>query len=993
MRASLIRWMRDADALRHVDYFAVAQGTLNLGHLQSRPDDYYLSLVGELFDRLREDDGDAVAWARLGNALAQFALPDQESLFRTARVSRSDAALFGAAAFYCGGFPASAYLTIRLVNVPERDHDVAQGCFDLLGRPTAMRSQVGNALMTALRQGNLGEIAAIAERASTAASAALEIGANEWIAARLLEQLVLRFLATNLRAVLPRGDDEFWTPLVSSFLDRTPPAWEFFPSQIQAISQGLLDRPETFSLQMPTGAGKTALCETLLYSHARRPDETVSVLLVPYRSLASELRSTLVRRLNSMNISARCAYGGTVPSGDEVRDLDAVRVMVATPEALSGVLGADPEFFKRISLVICDEGHLLDGVGRGVSLELLLARMRARADGGPRLVFVSAIVPNIEEIHSWLGGTPDTVVRSDYRPALAEFAVLRPVGAAASATIGLEMHPQEAEPVRYTIARFLSRDDFRWTNPLTGRGNTYGFGTVKAQAIATARKSLTMGATAVFAANKRGNQGAVGLAEELLTQLRLGLPLPVPAQFVDHSRVDPAVAYLSAEYGADWVGTQSLESGAVVHHGAIPQETREVLEALLRHGDLRFAICTTTLAEGVNLPIRTLVLYSVQRRGPTGRAENLLARDIKNLVGRAGRAGATTKGLVICANPEQWHTVAQVARQADGEPVTGALRRLVEGLSRALATQNANLTNETLEATPWLYSLIDGIDSTLIDLAAEEVGEEQLVQLATQLADRTFASRQARLESSRNLLRQVFSLRARRVIGVRSAGRLDWIRDTGSRVRLLDTVEVNLMSRREAWDDIADATDRVLVNIMLEWAWTHRDLQLSVREAYRLEGDTPTDSVRQSFFDLVTAWLSGARFVEIARIARLTVDDMLDVHTNVVAFGLQTVVEQGIALLERLLNSQGRAISAAVNQFPEHLRFGVPTLAGRALAARGLRHRQAFVELGNSLAGRIIPEDRATLFPMVRQLIADDADDWRARLGTLVFENTIRDLS
>lgn len=146
----------------------------------------------------------------------------------------------------------------------------------------------------------------------------------------------------------------------------------------------------------------------------------------------------------------------------------------------------------------------------------------------------------------------------------------------------------------------------------------------------------------------------------------------------------PVMRYLEMEYGPDWIGTRALQVGAVLHHGDIPQETREVLEALLRHGDVRLAICTSTLAEGVNLPIRTLVLYSVQRRSKSGQPENLLARDIKNLVGRAGRAGATTKGLVICANADQWHVVEPVARQVPGEHVKGALRTLIARLQRAL---------------------------------------------------------------------------------------------------------------------------------------------------------------------------------------------------------------------------------------------------------------------------------------------------------------------
>ena len=322
---------------------------------------------------------------------------------------------------------------------------------------------------------------------------------------------------------------------------------------------------------MPTGAGKTTLCETLLYWHGKRAEGSVAVMLVPYRALAAELRDSLIKRLNALGISARCAYGGTVPTGDEVTDLHAVRVMVATPEALSGVLSADADFFGRISLVICDEGHLLDSGERGVGLELLLARMRARGDGGPRAVFLSAIVPNIEEINAWLGGTPDTVVRSEYRPALAEFAVLRSTGRNQSLTVALDMHPHELPPVRFAISPFLSGEDFRWLNPETHRQNIYPFGSHKTQAIAAARRALPMGAAAVFAANKRGNQGAVGLAEELIGQLRSHLPLPEPAAFSNVERVRRVEQYLSAEYGPEWTGTQMVQFGAILHHGDIPR--------------------------------------------------------------------------------------------------------------------------------------------------------------------------------------------------------------------------------------------------------------------------------------------------------------------------------------------------------------------------------------------------------------------------------------
>ncbi|WP_259400860.1 hypothetical protein, partial [Pseudomonas aeruginosa] len=85
------------------------------------------------------------------------------------------------------------------------------------------------------------------------------------MAAALLNRLLARFERSNIRAVLPEGKTAFWTPLINSFIDRKPSTWEFFPSQIQAIERGLLGNAESYSLQMPTGAGKTTLCETLLY--------------------------------------------------------------------------------------------------------------------------------------------------------------------------------------------------------------------------------------------------------------------------------------------------------------------------------------------------------------------------------------------------------------------------------------------------------------------------------------------------------------------------------------------------------------------------------------------------------------------------------------------------------------------------------------------------------------------------------------------------------
>lgn len=990
MTESLNRWIGAADAVRHMEDFHVAQVPLNVAYIRDRTDDYYISLVGDLFDRMRLNQGESSEWARLGNAFAQFA-DDGIGVLARSTISRTEAALYAATAFYSGGFPASAYLSIRRIQ-PNAASEPVQACYDLLARPAELTSQVVRDLLLAVREDNSARIAELTLQARERAEAALISGPDEWVPAHLYEQLARRFAAVNIRAVLPARANGFWDPLIGSLISRTPSTWEFFPSQIQAIRGGLLEERPSFALQMPTGAGKTTLCETLLFDHLQRHPLEAAVLLVPYRSLASELRGGVVRRLNGLGISSRCAYGGTVPTGDEVHALDETRLVVATPEALSGLLVADQQFLRRISLVICDEGHLLGAPSRGIALELLLARLKAREGGAPRFVFISAIVPNIHEINAWLGGTADSVVRSEYRPALADFALLRARDTGAGTIVDLAVHPHLPEPQRFVVEGFLTRADFRFTNPNTGRLKTLPFTSVKTRAVAAARKALPMGAVVIFAANKRGEQGAIGIAEELLEQLTSPLTLPMPGAFANTERLSLAVDYVRREFGDEWIGTRALAAAAVLHHGDVPQETREVLEDLLRRGHIMFAVCTNTLAEGVNLPIRSLVLYSVQRRSGAAIAP-LLSRDIKNLVGRAGRAGATTKGLVVCANEKQWPDVARVALEQPGENLVSALRELVDRLRQVLALHNTALTNGNLEATPSLHTLVDGIDSTLIDLASEEITQEALEQLAVGLADQTFAAQSAG-EPSKQLLRTVFRLRATRVANLRATGRLVWIRETGARMRMIDIVEAYLLNVFGEWETLENPIQDQFVDALLQWAWQHGQIENDIRQVYRLGPQDDVTAVRNSFVSIVRYWLAGDSYAEIAAKSGSDVNDVLSVLTGAVSYGLQSVIEQGISLLGKLLESQGRELSAAVRTFPDHLRFGVPTASARLLNAFGIRHRRAAILLGNAAEIQAsLGAGRETLFETIGTLLATNTQVWRERLGGLMYENTVLDVS
>ncbi|GAA2165489.1 replicative superfamily II helicase [Humibacillus xanthopallidus] len=985
MRQLLRTWIADADTRQSLEQYRLPAQIVGLDYQDGRSFDLFLSLVGELFDLLRDAPADSRDWATLGNALSQLA----GGLEGNAQL---DATFYSAAAFYSGGYSASAYVAMRQVPGDGWQQDTYRACYDFLARPARAGSERVQRLLQAVITGDLDSIELARIAAEGAAAAALEEDPDTWVAERVYAALMERFSRTNVRAVLPDGASEKWTPLVGSLMNRPRPVWDFFPSQIAAIEAGLLSSEASYAMEMPTGAGKTALTETLLFNHLIDRPADLAVLLVPYRALARELRGSVARRLSRVGLNTRTVYGGTVPTYDEAQGLDDLRAIIATPEALTGLLGSAPELVRRISLVVCDEGHLLDQPGRGVGLELLLARLLGREGSRLRTVFVSAIVPNIEEINAWLGGSEGSVVRSDFRPAEAEYAVLRPRGSGRATRVGLQMQAVDTNLEAHTLPDFLQVSDFQFTNPTTLRPNTYNFSSVKTQAIAAARKSLVLGTVAVFSATKTGAQGVVGLAEELLKQLDSDVPLPRPIDAVeDQTAIELVSDYLGREFGPGWVGTQSLRAGVVVHHGDIPQETREAVEELLSDGKIRLVLCTGTLAEGINLPIRTLVLYAVQRRTRTGMPIPMLARDIRNLVGRAGRAGSSTKGLVIVANPNQWRAVEPVATGRPGEDVHGALRALVEALRNAIS-RGTRLSNDLLEGAAGLFPLTDGVDSTLLELLHDEIGDEEFRELAAALASHTFAAKQLD-PSGQQLLARVFAMRADRLASLRTSGRIGWVRETGARARLVDSVVDDLVPLLDNWDSVETPRDPFLIDAVLAWAYRQPDFREDLREAFPDAEFVPPDNLPEpvSVRDFVVRWINGDSFADIATATGRTVDEVLRIYGSVISYSLATLVEQAVAVLQRYFADTERGVAEAVVLLPEYLRFGVPTRAARDLMVVGVRHRRAAVLLGQHPAMTSFENVLREARDVARDVITTE-DVWLDALGQFVYERTRVDL-
>lgn len=978
MRETLLNWIIEAQTQQSAEDFELEASLNQLVFADRRKMDLYIALVGEVFDLIRSSESAPRDYATVAKAL------DIEAR-RLKGGAQNDARFFSSVAFFMGGYSASAYLAMQLVRRNELSTPRSADCFDLMTRPSQIASHRVTSIISSIRSGASEQVTEVAEEERELAEKAIDEGPEAWISRYLFGKLLSRFATTNIRAVLPDGDSPMWKPLIDSFLDRHPPVWDFFPSQIQAIESGLLSSPDSFSLQMPTGAGKTALMETLIFAHLGRRPEDLVILLVPFRALARELRTTLAGRLGRVGLNTRTIYGGAVPTDEEQTDLDSLNVIIATPESFIGLLGAQPGLLRRVTLVVCDEGHLLDADSRGIALELLLARF-SRATSSPRVVFLSAIIPNIEEINSWLGGSMNSVVRSTFRPSEIEYAVLRGRNSGAKSTVALELAELDTALPVHTLEYFLEPRDFKFVNPKTGRNNTHKYDSVKARAIAAARKALNLGAVAVFATTKSGNQGVVALSEELLLQLELGLSLPEPTTYVKNPEVlYEAHDYIQREFGEKWIGTEMVKHAAVMHHGDIPQETREVLEELLVTGQSPMVVCTSTLAEGINLPLRTIVLNSVLRRTKDEEIP-MLARDIKNLVGRVGRPGSSTRGLVICANPNQWERIRPVAAGQAGEPVVGALIRIVQGLGAYLSVSGVGLENALLEEQSSLFPLVDGLDQTLIELMSEEMGQLEFEEAVKLLASSTYAASQASAKE-RELLVQIFRLRGSRLQEHRDAGRLEWFRETGANPRLFDSVVTGLRPQIEDWSAFTSPRDDRLVSAFCNWAFTRPEYMQAVNSAFHTVEDLHTTEVGA----MIGAWLRGDNYEQMAEAARLDINVCLKVHTGVVLHTLVTLAEQAMAILEHQLDTESSELADHAKNFSLYLLRGVETADALELMNAGVRHRRAAIQLGVDAPS----VGDFSIFPHATErarAMLEGSADWLHDLGPLVLSRTRRDL-
>ncbi len=516
---------------------------------------------------------------------------------------------------------------------------------------------------------------------------------NSWFLAKLCAEVAAVYVKSSLRGYTdellkemdPTGKIAIERYLRQCFQQYKTLAW---PSQVIGINR--LTGYKSFVLCTPTGSGKTTIAELAILqslflnftpeSPAGDKRVPLALYLVPSRALAAEVESSLsrvLRKLNDPPINVTGLYGGNDwgPT-DAWLTADAPTVLICTyekAEALIRFLG--PLFLKRVSLVVIDEAHSIQFDGnftdlrkaesRSLRLEVLGTRLFTYLDQSKgRVIALSAVASKMQNVLArWVNGEKDA------RPAETSYRSTRQL-------IGrLECLPNRSFTIHYDL---LDGADLQFEKGSLAETPyiSYPFAScpsaTKWETKATnkgpekrLRPYLFWAAMQLANQYHKGQYGAVlisvtqyinGFAEDFLTLLdSIWINEVMPIFFVRPQDTKKEELWQRCLRSCeDYFGKASheyklLEKGIVVHHGKMPGLMARLLVQIVQERIVHIVLATSTLSEGVNLPIETVLIPSLQRRG-----NSINAREFSNLVGRAGRPGVGTEGrsLVLLENDQ-----------------------------------------------------------------------------------------------------------------------------------------------------------------------------------------------------------------------------------------------------------------------------------------------------------------------------------------------------
>uniref|UniRef100_G1NN83 DNA polymerase theta n=1 Tax=Meleagris gallopavo TaxID=9103 RepID=G1NN83_MELGA len=487
---------------------------------------------------------------------------------------------------------------------------------------------------------------------------------------------------------------------------------QMFEWQAECLMLGQVLEGKNLVYSAPTSAGKTLVAELLILKRVLETRKK-ALFILPFVSVAKEKKCYLQALFQEVDVRVEGYMGSISPAG-RFSSLD---VAVCTIEKANGLINRliEENQMDSLGVVVVDELHMLGDSHRGYLLELLLtkvryitekaakrkAKMTSPGFGGIQVVGMSATLPNLGLLASWLDAE---LYCTDFRPVpLKEWV-----------KIGNNIYDSSMNLVREFQPKLQLKGDEDHVVSLCYETVCDGHSVL----LFCPSKNWCEKLADIIAREFYSLQQAESSAKNSSLS-------PV---VVDREGIDEVLDQLKRSLsGLDSVLQRTLPWGVAFHHAGLTFDERDVIEGAFRRGVIRVLAATSTLSSGVNLPARRVII-----RTPMFGGTLLDVLTYKQMAGRAGRKGVDTEGesILVCKPSERSKGAALL--QGSLKPVCSCLlRREGEGVASSMKRAILEIIVSGVASTPddvQTYASCTLLASSLKENKRENEKEQDKVQ-------------------------------------------------------------------------------------------------------------------------------------------------------------------------------------------------------------------------------------------------------------------------
>jgi helicase len=728
---------------------------------------------------------------------------------------------------------------------------------------------------------------------------------------------------------------------------------ELWKSQIIALHKGLLEDNRGFIIQMPTSAGKTLIAELAILQQVGKRRKCLYI--APFRALVNEVESALSKHLSRLGYLVSSLSGSyELDEFDQfwIREAD---VLVATPEKVDFLMRLNPELFQEVALIVIDEGHVLGNLDkRSAQFELLLTRLkRIFVSREVRFLFISAVMPDHDssDFAKWLLENEQAKIQSPmlydqttWQPTRRLLGIFEWLGDNGQVEFNNYVRTPGGLVNRFFIPNFIKPLRYQTVKgKKTRRIINHYFPNNKSQTAALlAYRYLREGSVLVFCGTvgRRKGGGVYSVLRafnELIGILdsHFGSELHFP-HVEDSEAVEAAIRW----YGEEHIITQCLRRGVAPHFGDLAEEVRRAVEREYAEKKLKILVSTSTLGQGVNLPIKTILVYSLDMNPNPQNPHPIKIRDFWNIVGRAGRAGRETEGQIVFLK----NTRQDIERYVQYSNLKNAER------VRSIFTVAMELFRQRRLSQSVLEQIIgDLLEPALMTFLIEEVVDTPDQALIESFIGDTLFKIQSNDEDVEEVSR-IIMYRANRFWNVETKERKEVFAKTGLSLTSCETIELILRQEERLVQIMVDGDLECFIRLSLE-CLSHCE-EMKPKEAL----DEVSVFGNERMIQFILAWVSGKDLNELRHLwteaageAHL---DLMNVFIeDCLCYRFPWGVTAVLLIACFILNMELNDLSLPIKNLPSCIKYGLNDKKALWLRGIGIQSRETCLVISDHYNG------------------------------------------